>query len=1008
MMKLQFEPNLDFQRQAIDAVTGVFKGQEILTSEFSVTAHDGRQFGLLAQKGIGNRLTRLDDELLDNIRAVQLKNGLAQTTTLSPDDLNITVEMETGTGKTYVYLRTVFELNRLYGFTKFIIVVPSIAVREGVYKTLQITQEHFRSLYAGVPVRSFVYDSAKLGDVRDFAISADIRIMVTTIAAIVRKENIFYQQREDLGDDRPVDLIQGTRPIVIVDEPQSVEGEKGFEALKKLKPLCMLRYSATHRNAYDMVYRLDPVDAYEKKLVKRIEIAGLTSEDTQNKPYLRFLKTKQEDGTVKAIVEVDVLGRRDVKRSKKTVGDGDDLQETTGRVLYENHRIGTIKAGTTDKPGELLEVKLPGVEAVWLKPGQTLGGVDFVHLQRAMVRRTIDEHLRKERILNPRGIKVLSLFFVEHVSDYRLYDSDTAQKGPLALVFEEEWKKAASSAEHRDLFTGTTTGLVLDVDVGKLHDGYFSQDKQGRLIDTAENNQAGREAAERAYDLIMKDKEKLLSKSEPLRFIFSHSALREGWDNPNVFQICVLRDIGSEGKRRQTIGRGLRLCVDQHGARVRDEGVNVLTVVANEGYEKFAKELQSEMEQETGVRFGVVEAHDFAHLPVIDPEHPQDTTAVLGAEKSRELWEFLHAEEYVDTHGKVQEKLRFALQHDQHFLPETFLPLRAAIVGVLTRRARTLEIKDANATRVSIATRQRVLQDDAFLALWERIKHKTQYRVQFDNEKLLQSCITALKKAPPVPRARIRTEVADVNIDRGGVGTAKTEAISREITEHDLPIPDVLTELEKSTRLTRKSLARILIDSGRLDELRANPSRFLTQAGEVIDGCKRSAIVDGIKYERIGDAQYFVQELFADDELKAHLDGCVPAEKSVHEHVKCDSQVERTFVDDLEKNPAIKLYAKLPAKFQIQTPLGSYNPDWAIVVNRDDGSEQLYFVIETKGTIFGHDLRDRERAKLECGQKHFDALADGKSNPARFAWGKKLDEVLSAATATAAAHEPSP
>jgi type III restriction enzyme len=985
MIKLQFEPNLQFQRDAIDAVANVFQGQENARNAFSVIAPKSALFQHALETATGNRLRIDDEQLLENLRGVQLHAGLAQEQSVDAHNLNITVEMETGTGKTYVYLRTIYELHRRYGFTKFIIVVPSIAVREGVAKTLRITEEHFRGLYDGVPVKSFVYNSERLGEVRDFVLSGDIRIMVTTVAAISKESNIFNQRREDLNDEKPVDLVRATRPIVIVDEPQSVEGERGFEAIQKLTPLCTLRYSATHKKSYTMVYRLDPIDAYDKKLVKRIEVAGLVAEDTKNRPYVRFLKTKQEDGTVKAVVELDVQQKKEAKTKEVKVRDGDHLQETTKRELYAEHRIGTIRADSAPG-GALLEVKLPGTESVFLRPGESLGSIDFGKMQRAMIRRTIDEHLRKERVLNPRGIKVLSLFFVANVNDYRLYDGDTAQKGPLAVMFEEEWEKAKRDREHNDLFRNVSG------EAGSVHNGYFSQDKAGKLVDTSEKNEKQREDAARAYDLIMKDKEKLLSLSEPLRFIFSHSALKEGWDNPNVFQICILRDMKSEGQRRQTIGRGMRLCVDDTGARVRDEAVNRLTVIANEDYEKFAEALQSEIEDETGVRFGIIEQHAFAHIPTTEKD---GTAGVFGEERSRDLWQHLRAEDYIDDKGRVQDTLRFELANGNLSLPEDVQPIRSAVVGVLLQRTRKLEIGNANAPKTKLRTRERILQDTSFLALWDRIKHKTKYRVRFDNESLIKNCIKAIQQAPKVPRARIRTVVADVDLKRGGVVTNETEKSTTVLIEDDLPIPDVLTELEAKTRLTRKSLSRILLDCGRLDELRANPSRFLTETGERIEQCKRKELVDGIKYEKIGDSQYYAQELFGSDELIALLDSCVAAEKSVHEQVKVDSKVERAFVDDLEKNPAIKLYAKLPPKFQIQTPLGGYNPDWAIVVTRPDGGAQLYFVVETKSSVYGLDLRDKERAKIECGRRHFEALAEG-DNPAQFAWGTNLDDILSA------------
>ncbi len=775
---------------------------------------------------------------------------------------------------------------------------------------------------------------------------------------------------------------------MIVDEPQSVDGGdngKGRAALQKMKPLCTLRYSATHINAHEMVYRLDAVDAYERKLVKQIEIAGLTVEDANNKPYVKFVASKQTKTTVTATVELDVLVRGKLRRQEMQVKDGDDLQQTTNRELYAEHRIGEIRGG---RGNQLLEVKLPNNEPVFLKPGEAINGIDRAQLQRQMIRRTILEHLQKEKVLNKRGIKVLSLFFIDEVADYRRYDdAGNAVRGPVAAMFEEEFKRWA---KHPD-FAAAFSGKDLDAEAVAAHDGYFSVDKKNnRWADTDEGNQGGRDAAERAYDLIMKDKEKLLDLKTPLRFIFSHSALREGWDNPNVFQICVLRDISTLRERRQTIGRGLRLCVNQKGERVRDDGVNLLTVVANESYEEFAEKLQEEIEADTSIRFGVVEEHQFAGIPI---EDASGTATSLGLPKSKELYDFLKSEQLIDKQGKIVDELRFQLRADALVLPETFAPIQEQVIGILTKLAGKLDIKNANDDRKPIGTRRVVLEDAAFLALWERIKHKTSYRVAFDNQKLIDECAKGLKLAPAIPHAHLKVSKADVSIDRGGVDTHNVTTAAAQAIDDRAPLPDILTELERRTGLTRKSIARILIDSDRLDDFKANPARFITIAGEAIERCKRLAIVDGIKYQRIGGQSFYLQELFADDELRAHLASCVPAQKAVHEFVKCDSNVERQFVEDLEKNTSVKLYAKLPRQFTVPTPLGSYNPDWAIVIEHD-GKEQLYFVVETKGSSFGDDLRHKERAKIECGKAHFKAVGEGQQNPAKFAWGKTLDQLF--------------
>ena len=643
-MKLHFEPDLDYQKLAIESVADVFRGQEINRTEFTVTRRSladrtGQpsldlggflgvqgELGLVeSELGIGNRLTLLDDEIIANLKDIQLRNGLAPSTALTSGDF--TVEMETGTGKTYVYLRTIFELNKLYGFTKFVIVVPSVAIKEGVYKTLQITEDHFKGLYSGQPFDYFLYDSAKLGQVRNFATSPNIQIMVVTVGAINKKDvNNLYKDSEKTGGERPIDLIRATRPILIVDEPQSVDGGlsgAGKSALGEMNPLCTLRYSATHVDKHHMVFRLDAVDAYERKLVKQIDVASLEVEGGHNKAYVRFVSASNGKGPVTARVEIDVLEGKQVRRKEVVVQDGDDLEELTKRAIYADCRIGEIRAA---RDNQLLEVKLPGSET-FLQPGQAVGDVDADALKRLMLRRTIHEHLEKEKRLAPLGIKVLSLFFIDAVEHYRFYDADgNPVKGKYARIFEEEYRRAAKLPEFISLFKE----VDLHSEAEDVHDGYFSIDKARRWTDTADNTQSARDNAERAYNLIMKDKEKLLGFETKLKFIFSHSALKEGWDNPNVFQICALREIGTERERRQTIGRGLRLCVNQKGERLRGFDINTLTVIATESYEEFAENLQKEIEKDTGIKFGIVEKHQFASLPVVKAD---GSTGMLGFEE---------------------------------------------------------------------------------------------------------------------------------------------------------------------------------------------------------------------------------------------------------------------------------------------------------------------------------------------------------------------------------------
>ncbi len=789
MMKLHFEDDLDYQKAAVDSVVNLFKGQEISRSEFTVTFRSESTLNMSLgmeenQLGIGNRLLLLDEEIEENLRKVQIQNGLRPTDKLATGDF--TVEMETGTGKTYVYLRTIFELNKNYGFTKFVIVVPSIAIKEGTYKTLQITQEHFEGLYPKAKgYEYFLYDSSKLGRVRNFATSANIQIMVTTVGAINRQNvGVIYRENENTGGEKPIDLIRATNPIVIVDEPQSVDGGltgKGKEALLRMNPLCTLRYSATHVDKHHMVYRLDAVDAYERGLVKQIEVASLQIDSGNNKPYIRLESTHNSSGSITAKVELDVQRGKNIRRQILTVEDGDDLQQLSNRPIYENMQIGTINCG---KNIESIEVKGDGYDQL-LRPGDAIGGVDPDQIKRLMIRRTIKEHFEKEKTFaaNKQPIKVLSLFFIDSVERYRQYDEDgNLLKGKYAVMFEEEYRKLARSADYQSLCK--VNGL--EIDAADVHNGYFSIDKKGRTVETAENNQANRDNAERAYSLIMKDKEELLSFGTKLKFIFSHSALKEGWDNPNVFQICTLRDMGSERERRQTLGRGLRLCVDQSGLRLRGNAVNTLTVIATENYEKFAENLQKEIEQDTGIRFGIVEEHQFASIRVTSES---GEPAALGFDQSKMIWQFLKDQEYVDDKGKVQDSLRTAIEDGsfelsdeikqtlikEHGDPQAKL-VAADVQAVLRKLAGKLGIKNADSRKI-IRTREAVLESEEFRSLWERIKYKTTYRVEFDNLKLLNDCAEAIKKCPPITKTRAQFRKADIAIGKGGVGVQETSVV---------------------------------------------------------------------------------------------------------------------------------------------------------------------------------------------------------------------------------------
>ncbi|HID3655349.1 TPA: type III restriction-modification system endonuclease [Serratia marcescens] len=992
-MKIQFDANLDYQRQAIESVTGVFAGQEICQTNFTVAPLQSWEEGTLFygtqedSLGIGNRLRLLDEDIHANIRTIQLKNGLAPSESFdSKDGIHLTVEMETGTGKTYVYLRTVFEMNRLYGFTKFIIVVPSIAIKEGVQKSLEITATHFKELYENVAFDYFTYDSSKLSDVRNFATSPDIQIMVINIDAFRKsftdpeqenKANIIHRAHDRMTGAKPIEFIQQTNPIVIVDEPQSVDTtDKSKEAIASLNPMCTLRYSATHVEKHHMLYKLDSVDAYEQKLVKQIEVAGIEVKDGHNKAYIKLISVNNKKSPISAIIEIDArLKNGSIKRKEVTVTSGADLLDAKysgGRDVYDGYIIEDIYC---EQGNEYISfTSKPDI----LKLGQALGEVDPDEFKRLQIRKTIEEHLDKEVRLRPQGIKVLSLFFIDKVANYRWYDEDgNPQKGKFALMFEEEYDRAIRKPKYSQLFEGAD----LDTAAEGVHNGYFAIDKKKdssgkEMLKESKMAKDGKAASSEsdgsAYNTIMKDKEWLLSFDCKLKFIFSHSALKEGWDNPNVFQICTLNETSSVIKKRQEIGRGLRICVNQDGERVHGFAVNTLTVMANESYEQFAEQLQKEIENEEGIKFGVVEKHLFANIVVPVDDHNHE---YLGTEASKQLWEHFQSEGHIDSKGKVQDSLKVSLKNGTLVLPEVFQPYAAQIVSVLKKVSGNLNIKNRD-DKAKVSLNKAVYLSPEFQALWDRIKYKTTFRVDFDTNALIEKCAEEIKINLQVGKARFTYRKAKTEIDRGGVHTQQIQETTSLYESRSFDLPDLITYLQNETNLTRRTIVAIINKSGRLESFKNNPQKFIEQAGNIIKSQMRLFIVDGIKYHKIGDDQFYAQELFQQNELFGYLkDNMVKAEKSVFDYVVYDSDIELEFASAFERNEDIKLYAKLPGWFKIDTPLGGYNPDWAVLIEKD-GKEKLYFVVETKSTLFSVERRPEENAKIKCGYAHFEALGD--------------------------------
>jgi type III restriction enzyme len=860
-MKIQFEPNQQFQLDAIQAAVDIFKGQPAGVSDFAFAKAAG--IGGTFLSVVANNLILDDETILKNLQAVQKANRVEESSKL--DGFHFSIEMETGTGKTYVYLRTIRELYKNYGFKKFIIVVPSLAIKEGALKNLQITKEHFESLYEKPCLNFYEFDPRKRGLARNFATTNTLQIMVMNIGQFTRAGNIFYQQ-SDWGV--PAEFIKVTRPIVIVDEPQNMETDIRRQAIANLNPLCTLRYSATHIVKYNEIYRLDPVQAYDLKLVKRIEVDGITEADNFNQAYIEVKSIKPQKNKIIAKLKIDVNAKEGVLKKDVNVSIGDDLFEKSNRRdLYKEGFI----------VSEIDRNSIAFNNGLILYLGQKQGGLTD-EIMKFQIESTLKNHFDKELRLKGKGIKVLTLFFIDRVANYRNYENENPVKGKLALWFEEIYEKLRQSPKYRGL---------AEYKVEQIHNGYFAQDKKGNWKDSSE----GRESQDddSAYQLIMKDKERLLDINVPLKFIFSHSALREGWDNPNVFQICTLNETQSTLKKRQEIGRGLRLPVDSQGKRVFDETINILTVTANQHYEEFARQLQVEIEDECGVKF---------------------------------------------DGGRIKDKSK----------------------------------------KKQIKLTKNLVLDENFKALWDKIKQKTRYSVDYDTGELIKRAGKKIKDIA-VSRPKLIRSKADIEIDAASVKAELTSQSGKELFGEIHGIPDILSYIQGKTRLTRDTICRILIESGRIEDVFINPQQFMDKVSEEIINVLREMMVDGIKYEKIAGS-YWDQMLFESEELSGYLDDLFKVakkDKTIYDYIEVDSTIEREFTAECEKRDDVKFYFKLPFWFKIETPLGTYNPDWAIVFEND---KRIYFVAETKGTTRLDDLTPNEQDKIKCGRKHFENFKD--------------------------------
>lgn len=994
-MKLQFK-HQSFQREAARAIVDAFLGQP-LQDAFAYRMDVGKGGLALEAQGFRNQELQLSDaQLTENIRAIQTKQELQPVDHVRRDahgTLALSIEMETGTGKTYTYIKTMYELYKHYGWTKFIIVVPSVAIREGVIKSLETMADHFAEEY-GERMQHFVYDSGRLTAIDQFASASKLHVMVINTQAFNATgadARRIGMKLEEFGWRRPVDVIGETRPILIIDEPQSVLGadkkNKTRQGLQQFNPLFTLLYSATHRrdDIYNQVYRLDAIDAFNKHLVKKIEVMGVEQVGTTGtNGYLHLesiVLSKTKGEAPRARISFDAAGRVGLRTATRTVGEGFDLYAESGE-LEAYHDGFTIERIDGAKGC----IRLSSGQEIY--EGQAIGVVAEEAIRRIQIRATIQKHFEREHQLYRQGIKVLSLFFIDAVEKYRVYEAGgEVYKGRWAELFEEEYVSVLN--EMQDLFWDEDyTRYLLGISPEETHAGYFSQDKKGKMIDSKVKRGETISNDPDAYQLIMRDKERLLSFAEPVRFIFSHSALKEGWDNPNVFQICTLKQSDSEVKKRQEVGRGMRLCVNQKGERQDSDllgdavyETNVLTVIASESYKDFSEALQKELAESITSRPILVTEALFAWKTITTSSGEQLT---LMPGQAATIMEELIAAGYVKkqmlTEKYHTDKAAGTLQL------EDWQGALEAITSILDKVFDSKSLCPDNARGKETAR----FQEDRFAkkefqALWQQINRKTYYEVDFETEDLIAKAVAGLDESLHVTPIHIAITSGKLeHIHSKGVleaGQAMQVGTTRHIKLKEAVASgvryDLLGELVQRTGLKRSTIATILqrIKPETFGMYRTNPEEFIIRAGKIINERKSSAVIEHIAYHKM-DQQYDA-DIFSAQELRGRIDiDAIRSDKSLYDLVVVDSQgVEKRFAEELEQQEMVEVYTKLPRGFYISTPMGKYNPDWAIAF-REGSVKHIYFVAETKGSEDVTQLREVEQNKIECARRHFASISD--------------------------------
>ncbi|WP_460802793.1 restriction endonuclease [Microbacterium sp. GXF6406] len=974
----QFDASQPYQLDAIASVVDLFDGQPkdaeklVTTLRGAAVLPDSDQSVLdidLTQEvgAVGNSLVLDRDLVLANLQRVQDRNGLEVAPALAGDALDFDIEMETGTGKTYVYLRTIFDLAVRYNFTKFVILVPSVAIREGVSTSIRLMREHFENLYKpqGITFDASIYSGKSAEEVQSFATSTNVQILIMTIDSIRGNANtrIIHQTRDKLNGLRPIDYLKATHPVVIMDEPQNMESQLSQSAVGELDPVFTLRYSATHKKQRNVVYRLDPVDAHDLGLVKQIVVAEVAQQGADATPYIKLVEVRREPSWSARLELSCRKADGSLERRIVNVKQHQELSDArlTNNPIYEGWRITEMSL----EGHAHVDLTTHGV----LYEGETIGAsTDAIYKE--MIRETVREHLRKESMLRAKGIKVLSLFFVDKVASY-LGDGTNNENanGNFAQWFDEVFiQERAKSTRYQEL---------LPQEPAELRRAYFSHIKKRGGVVVAQDSSGTTKADDDAYELIMQDKARLLDEREPVRFIFSHSALREGWDNPNVFQICTLREMGAETERRQTLGRGLRLPVaktDDGFTRVADRGIATLTVVANESYSQFADALQKEY-KEAGVEIGKLRKAEFSRIPLQD-ESGTPTDDQFGYQRSLQVWEHLRHTGIIDGEGKVSAKFQPNQLGFSLGLPVDLVWAEPIIVELIDRAHIGTYVKPASKRQPRRLNKQ-LYSTPEFEDFWDTISQKTTYRVHVNRDELITNTIKAIQDAPSIEPLRIQITRAGVKVLRGGarggeLGTRSTNLAG----SYDLP--DIITELQEATSLTRHTIVDILIGCGRLSEFIGNPNDFIAMAKRIVQSELAKIVVEGIQYERIAGSVYELRELQRDglEEKDRFLDQMYKVQdtqKTDFDYVVFDSDVERQFAELLDSREDIKLFMKLPAKFKIDTPVGPYNPDWAII-KHEEGEDRIYMIRETKSTLDDSKLRPSELAKIKAAKRHFEAI----------------------------------